>query len=207
MTCYFGIDPGGSGAMACLSESSELEVIPLTRQIKGKAVPLSEAEILAWLRDRVSPTNDFAVIERVSGYMPGEKKVSKSTGKEFQVGVAPGSAMFSFGQSYGALRMALAASGLTENESWVAIRPQIWQRGIDEYLKSRRPSLGLALPPRSRKSGESRDDFKRRLKGIAESLFPESRAMMTLKTADAALIAVYCREKFSKTSNGRTLWG
>lgn len=84
----------------------------------------------------------------------------------------PGSAMFRFGVSYGGLRMALTAAKIPFDE----ITPQKWQR-----------SLGIA----PRKKTESKAQFKRRLKQKAQQLFPG--VTVTLATADALLIAEYCR--------------
>lgn len=85
----------------------------------------------------------------------------------------PGSAAFKFGQSYGTLRMALVAAGIP----FKAVRPQEWQRG-------------LGIEPK-RKS-ESKVEWKNRLKCEAERLYP--RYKMTLATADAFLLAHFCKK-------------
>ena len=87
---------------------------------------------------------------------------------------APGSAMFNFGWGYGNLRMALIASGISFEE----VTPQRWQK-----------AMGIG----SRKKTESKTQFKNRLKAKAQQLFPHIH--VTLKTADALLIAEYCRRK------------
>lgn len=84
----------------------------------------------------------------------------------------PGSAMFKFGASYGGLRMALTAARIPFEE----VTPQSWQKG-------------LAIPKREK--GESKTDWKNRLKRKAQQLFPSVE--VTLATADALLIAEYCR--------------
>ena len=86
----------------------------------------------------------------------------------------PGSAMFRFGQSYGFLRGCLIAAGISFEE----VTPQRWQKG-----------LGVA--PRGKQ--ESKGAFKNRLKAKAQQLFPNVK--VTLATADALLIAEYCRRK------------
>lgn len=84
------------------------------------------------------------------------------------------SGMFKFGMSYGSLRMALVAAGIPFEE----VTPQTWQKGI-----------GIV----KRGKDESGTDWKNRLKGKAQQLFPGEK--VTLATADALLIAEYCRRK------------
>jgi len=98
-----------------------------------------------------------------------------------KVGSMPGNAaraMFTFGWGYGGLRMALVARGIPFEE----VTPQVWLKG-------------LGIPFRKRK--ESRTQFKNRLKGRAQQLFPD--VAVTLATADALLIATYCQRKASGT--------
>jgi hypothetical protein len=87
---------------------------------------------------------------------------------------SPGSAMFNFGWGYGGLRMALVGHGIPFEE----VTPQRWQR-----------AMGIA----SRKKNESKTAFKNRLKAKAQQLFPTIN--VTHATADALLIAEYCRRK------------
>jgi len=86
----------------------------------------------------------------------------------------PGSAMFKFGTSYGGLRMALVAAGIPFDQ----VTPGVWQKA-------------LGIP--SRKRTESKGQWKNRLKAKAQQLFPH--VAVTLATADALLIAEYCRRK------------
>lgn len=81
---------------------------------------------------------------------------------------------FKFGRGYGGLRMALIAANIPFEE----VTPQRWQKG-------------LAIP--ARKKTESKTQFKNRLKAKAQQLFP--KVPVTLATADALLIAEYCRRK------------
>jgi hypothetical protein len=199
MPRYFGIDPGGSGGIACIEEDGSLAVIPM---------PATESYLWEVVSQCIG-VSDFAVIEEVSGYMPKGKKIAKD-GSQYQEGVAPGSTMFTFGQSYGALRMALTACGLVECESWFTVRPQAWQKWLREYLRdlpSGHPAYGTTLLPRDTRGGESSSRWKGRLKSVAESLFPGYYDRITLKTADAILLALYCKGTYSKMSTGRTLWG
>lgn len=86
----------------------------------------------------------------------------------------PGSAMFKFGCGYGGLRMALVACGIP----FEAIAPRTWQKG-------------LGISPRDK--SESKGAWKNRLKAAAQRLFPT--LSVTLSTADALLIAEFCRRK------------
>lgn len=88
----------------------------------------------------------------------------------------PGSAAFKFGASYGGLRMALIAAGIPFDE----VTPQTWQREF--ALK--------------RAKDETKTAWKNRLKAKAQQLFPQET--VTLATADALLIAEYCRRKHTK---------
>lgn len=85
---------------------------------------------------------------------------------------APGSAMFNFGKGAGILTGFLIAAAIPFEE----VIPRTWQK-----------SLGIA----PREKTESKTEFKRRLKGKAEQLFPQVK--VTLATCDALLIAEFCR--------------
>jgi hypothetical protein len=82
--------------------------------------------------------------------------------------------MFNFGANYGALRMALTAAGIPFEE----VVPGVWQRGLN-------------IPPRKKTEGKTA--WKNRLKAKAQQLFPSVK--ITLATADALLIAEFCRRK------------
>jgi hypothetical protein len=84
----------------------------------------------------------------------------------------PGSAMFNFGDGYGYIRGLLAAHRIETR----LVRPQTWQAGI--------PGV------RGEKDKGTR---KRALKEHAARLFPSLK--VTLKTADALLIADYGRRE------------
>lgn len=86
----------------------------------------------------------------------------------------PGSSMFNFGASYGGLRMALVACGVR----FEAVRPQLWQKA-------------LGIP--HRKKSEDKRQWKQRLLSEAKRLFTD--LLPTLATADALLLAYYCRLK------------
>lgn len=109
--------------------------------------------------------NTYAVIEKVGGYIAG---VWGKDGSSF----SPGNAMFKFGASAGGLRMALIAANIPFEE----VTPQKWQKA-------------LGLPPK--KNDKNRTEWKNRLKAKAQQLYPE--IPVTLKTADAILLAHYCK--------------
>lgn len=85
----------------------------------------------------------------------------------------PGSYMFNFGRGVGRLEMALMACRIPTEP----VVPRRWQS-----------CFGL-----SKKPGESSTRWKNRLKARAQQLFPTERII--LATADAMLIAEYCRRR------------
>lgn len=155
---FMGIDPGASGGVAVIDGSSA----------DAHAMPASEFgvwELVQSLKLRASaytePAGIVACIEQVTGYVGGEGNT--------------GSSMFKFGASYGALRMALTAAGI----SYETVPPHQWQR-----------ALGIE----KRRAGEDTTRWKNRLKQAAVELFPSIK--VTKKTADALLMAEYCRRKY-----------
>lgn len=86
-------------------------------------------------------------------------------------------AMFTFGENYGFLQGCLAAAEIPYEK----VSPQKWQRG-------------LGITPKQ--GHEDKPEFKRRLKDKAQCLFPGLN--ITLYTADALLIAEYCRRSHVK---------
>lgn len=83
--------------------------------------------------------------------------------------------MFSFGENFGLCKGCLSGAGVP----WELVRPVEWQRG-------------LGIP---KVKGEGREDRKRRLKAHAKRLWPDDAKIITNATADALLIAEYCRRK------------
>ena len=97
-----------------------------------------------------------------------------------KVGAMPGDggvAMFTFGKGVGHLEMALLACGLR----FVEVTPAKWMG-----------EMGMR-----KKGGESRPQFKNRLKGLAQQLYPTVK--VTLKTADALLLAEWGRRVLVKS--------
>jgi hypothetical protein len=91
--------------------------------------------------------------------------------------VGPGPAMFKFGVSVGHLQAFLIALGVPFEE----VTPKRWQR-----------ALGIA--PRGRT--ETKVQWKSRLKDFAQRRFPDIK--VTLATADALLLALYCQRVFAQ---------
>lgn len=82
---------------------------------------------------------------------------------------------FKFGANYGGLRMALAASEIP----FEVVQPRVWQKG-------------LGIKPRAK--DESKPNFKKRLRAHCQRLYPKVQGI-TLKTADALLMATYLQRK------------
>lgn len=154
---FIGIDPGVNGGMAVTWPDGSTEAI---------AMPKNEQTVWDWF-DTLAVASDcdhvgiFATIELVGGYVKRE-------------GGNPGSAMFTFGRSYGALRMALVAAGIP----FEAVRPQAWQK-----------ALGL-----SRSKGMKPTAWKNLLKTRAQELFPDLN--VTKSTSDALLLARHGKMKW-----------
>lgn len=87
--------------------------------------------------------------------------------------------MFTFGTNFGALLMSLTALELYPDYCEL-VHPARWQKA-------------LSISPR--RSGEGRGAWKSRLKDVAQELFPQIR--ITLATADALLLAEYCRRRYA----------
>lgn len=148
-----------------------IAVVSLDNQTSVYAVKMPRTvgdlwTLFTYLSDLNTPL--FAVIEKVGGFMGGTDEEGKTKNK------ASAHTMFTFGAGYGSLCMALYASKIPYQE----VPPITWQRA-------------LGLP--SRGKGEDKGQHKNRLKAKAQQLFPKEE--ITLATADAILIAEYCRRK------------
>ena len=145
-----GIDPGKGGGMAVI-ETTTSEVLDIT------AMP-----------ETITDISDF--IERHKDAACAFIEIVHSMPKQ---GVA---SMFTFGQFYGYVQMAVTAHKIR----CIDIQPSKWQQ-----------ALGVKA-----KKEESYSQHKTRLKGKAQQLFP--KAKVTLKNADALLIAEYGRMQLNK---------
>lgn len=134
---FLGVDPGLAGGIAIMSPNG----------IAAHKMPETERDIWEFFHG-IPILRSFALIERVHS-MPGQ-------------GV---SSSFKFGMGYGALRMALVASGIPFED----VTPQKWQK-----------ALGCL-------SGGDKNVTKQR----AQSLFPHIK--VTHAIADSLLIAEFCK--------------
>jgi hypothetical protein len=164
---YMGLDPGTQGAIAVLFDDTRWVRLFLLRSTTLQDV----WKFLSDFRLDTGAVKVYAVLEQVGGYM--RRNEEKGTG-----GVQPGSSMFNFGANAGALEMGLVAMGLYEDSTYRKVRPDYWQRK-------------LGVEPRRR--GEPKNAHKNRLKEVAQELFPHVK--VTLQTADALLLAEYCRRQ------------
>lgn len=99
---YIGIDPGGSGGIACLHEQGQVELV--------SKMPETEQDVLALLHGCSALAR--AALERVhGGAFSGGRRAGASS-------------MFSFGRNYGALLMALTAVQVPFD----TVPPQTWQK-------------------------------------------------------------------------------
>jgi len=152
---YIGIDPGQSGGIAALDDEGRV-------LLAAKLAERTDVEILNLLSNiAVNAMGDGlvlrAVIEQVHS-MPSQ-------------GVA---SSFTFGTSYGALRMALAARAIP----YELVSPAKWQK-----------VLGC-------RSGGDKNVTKRR----AQELFPSLK--VTHAIADALLLAEFCRRLEVRSVSG-----
>lgn len=175
-TIYIGVDPGKTGGLVAL----------LRHSTTVTQMPTTERDTWEWFKQVVGGSQRVvAVIELVGGYM----------GKGTE---APGSAMFKFGRGYGNLTGFMTA---TERISYEEVPPHVWQRalGIPPRKKgNRRPVVNKKGKTVVKMvGGESKSQWKNRLKAKAQQLFPSVE--VTLATADALLIALYCKRKYEGT--------
>ena len=161
---YLGIDPGQSGGLVALCGDR----VALT------LMPVTERDVWDWLKANswiTETSRNFAVLELVHSF-PHQ-------------GIA---SSFKFGVGFGGLRMALTGLGIP----FALVSPQKWQQamGISPRKKGKRkgkPSGDGWIEI----GGESKTQFKNRLKAAAQRYFPLEK--VTLATADAMLLALYCR--------------
>jgi hypothetical protein len=139
MRIYIGIDPGIGGGIAFIPEYGTSWAIKM---------PETDLEILVQLNEARSIGDPVAMLEAVSA-MPGQGVTS----------------CFTFGEGYGKLQMALAASEIPYDR----VRPQKWQKDLQCLTKG------------------DKNVSKRK----AQELFPSTKC--THAVSDALLIATYCK--------------
>lgn len=139
MKVYIGLDPGLGGGIAFIPEHGSPWAIKM---------PETDLEILVQLGEASSIGEPVAMLESVSA-MPGQGVTS----------------CFTFGEGYGKLQMALAASSIPYDR----VRPQKWQKDLQCLTKG------------------DKNVSKRK----AQELFPSIKC--THAISDALLIATYCK--------------
>lgn len=168
---YVGIDPGKGGGLVGLYRNGAVAF--------SAGMPQTEVKLFHYLQRVVARYNvAHVIIERITGYVGGGggrkgKKARQKKGIKLEQG-PPGSSMFTMAGYYWGPRMALVALGLYEGERFSAVMASVWQK-----------FLGI-----EKKGDATTSQFKNRLKDKALELFPHEN--VTLKTADAYLIATYC---------------
>lgn len=169
---YWGIDPGRSGAIAVIDQQCKLR--------GGKLLKNTDHDIYNWIceQQRGIEGEHACVIEKVWAFPKYRKKhqfvcggcgVSEVVEIETPQG---GSSTFKFGRNYGFLEGVLAAAGIPYREA----APMTWKK-----------ALGLTM-----KTGSTVTERKNFSKARAQQLFPGVR--ITHATAEALLLAVFCRE-------------
>lgn len=150
---FIGIDPGGSGGVSYFATSTLLPY-PSVSAYKMPETDTDIYELFKMLADRKE--NPFALIEQVHA-MPRQGVCS----------------VFTFGQNYGKLQMALVALGIP----FERVTPQKWQKAMGCMTKGQ----------------------KNISKARAQELFPLSKhpyVKITHATADALLIGEYARRTY-----------
>lgn len=153
-----GVDPGVGGGIAVMYVKSG--------QILLKATPETDEEIWHYISSYsplLTKLPTIAMVEKVAGFVGGKGN--------------PGARMFTFGESYGAVRMALLAADVQTHEI-LSVTPRIWQEEI-----------GIIKP-----KGTAYPKWKSMLCRKARELFPDLH--ITLKTCDALLIAEFARRTY-----------
>jgi crossover junction endodeoxyribonuclease RuvC len=171
MTKFIGIDPGTHGGIAVIDLSGQVEYL--------RKMPETEVDI--WqLIDEISMEASRAAIEKVHSrpvFTPGKPCPLCHRPPNFNPGMK---SSFAFGQNYGFLRACLTATEVR----FQTVDPKIWQRDVGIIPKQK---------------GETNTHWKNRLKAHAQQLFPHVN--ITLATADALLIAEFCRMHYNVTTS------
>jgi len=110
----------------------------------------------------------FVMLERIGGFMAAKDETWDGSRK---MNVAAAHTMFTMGRNFGWLESVLLCCRL----HYELVMPSVWHRSV-------------GIDPRYK--GESRTNWKGRIAEHARKLFPGTD--ITLATADALLIALYC---------------
>lgn len=172
---YMGVDPGESGGIALIQDQDDASLF---------SMPTTERDVWSLFDSLIDVDMIKAAIEKVHS-MP-KQGISSS---------------FKFGLGYGGLRMALTASRI----SFEDVLPRTWQKGLGippkkKHTKSRKVKNRKGKWVVQNYGGETETQWKDRLRGKAQQLFPRLDVWSRTKTeqrrvCDALLIAEYCRRK------------
>jgi crossover junction endodeoxyribonuclease RuvC len=154
MSLFMGIDPGKAGGVAVVTSEGSIHHI--------EKMPQTESQISQLFNSLQYDGIQLTIIERVHA-MPGQGVTS----------------MFTFGQGYGGLRMALHCFEFPFED----VTPQAWMK---------------TLLPRGRNKEESTAVWKNFIIEQAKMLYPRYKTLITKNTADALMIAEYARRKYER---------
>lgn len=118
------------------------------------------------------PGSNAAILDQLSKYIKYKETVRCAIENVF---ARPGdgrSSLAKFMINFGGLLMALEALKIP----FIRVQPAVWQKS-------------LGIPKRDKE--ENKTQFKKRLKAVAQSLYP--RIKVTEATQDALLLATYCQ--------------
>lgn len=168
-----GIDPGKQGGMVAISKT-EYFYSPM---------PETDLDIWLWFDDvRLFKGSKYAIMEKVWAIPKGGKKQGSTS-------------IFTFGEGYGKLQMALCAAGL----DYETVTPKSWQKHLE--IKPR-DSTKVKIKGKLREK-ENQTDWKNRLRDMAEDLHPDIELWSKPKTvgkqkaiSDAVLLAEYGIRRF-----------
>ncbi|MEK0326404.1 MAG: hypothetical protein QQN63_11940 [Nitrosopumilus sp.] len=176
---YLGLDPGVTGGLVSLRHGRVLEIDPM---------PKTEADIWKWMTGYTDTLAGFEVVPvfaTIEWIHPAILGVGKSS-------------MSKLYGNYMALRAFLTAAEIPFED----VKPVVWQRAMGipvrkPHTKKREVEITKGKNKGKMRiqnyGGETDTQWKNRLKAKAQQLFPSKN--ITLATADALLIAEFCRRK------------
>lgn len=168
---FIGIDPGSSGGFAIITTDG-VETYPMIADL---------GDLWEFFKNCKFPLTGVSVyMEQVGGFIGTRAADDGGFGDGKKRNLASAHTMFVFGRGVGHIDMALAGNRLWE--STIHITPRKWQ-------------AEFGIGPKGK--GETQTQFKNRIKAKAVELFPDVK--VTLKTADALLIALYGKRIYERT--------
>jgi hypothetical protein len=162
---YLGIDPGVSGGISVISYS-KVTSMPIP-ELKGDMWKLLAETLISHRKSLVLDYKIIGAVERVGGFIGTSSEAEHGKHRN----LASAHTMFTMGETYGALTMALVAANIPYRD----VLPKQWQL-----------CYGM-----SKNKGESTSRYKSRLRDKAKSMFPNLK--LTQKTGDSLLIAEWLR--------------